>query len=228
MPRRSRRRPPAAGGRGARVGPAVLLACVVVGGVLALWQPVELRVVLDWGERITSHPATPVLVVAAMAILFTFAMPGSLCVWLVAPFQPPVVATAILVAGSVLGAFGAWLLAWRLGGGWSMGPRSERIMEALAARSDFVMLLALRVLPGFPHSVVNYAGGILRIALPRFLLAAALGLAVKWGVYTSAIRSGVGAAERGLWLDPAVLVPLVLLALLLFAGDLAHRRLRRR
>lgn len=210
-----------------RAGPAVLLACVVAGAVLGIWQPVELRVVLDWGQRITGHPATPVLVIAAMAVLFTFAMPGSLCVWLVAPFQPPAVATAILVAGSVLGAFGAWQLASRLGGGWPMGPRSERIKNALAARSDFAMLCALRVLPGFPHSVVNYAGGILRIALPRFLLTAALGLTVKWGVYTSAIQSGVGAAEKGLWIEPAELVPLVVLALLLMAGDWACRRLQR-
>lgn len=212
---------------GQRAGPAVLLACVVAGGVLGLWQPVELRVVLDWGERITGHPVTPILVIAAMAVLFTFAMPGSLCVWLVAPFQPPAVATAILVAGSVLGAFGAWQLASRLGGGWSMGPRSARIRDALAARSDFAMLCALRVLPGFPHSVVNYAGGILQIALPRFLLAAALGLTVKWGVYSAAIQSGVGAAEKGLWIEPAELVPLVVLALLLAAGDWAHRRLQR-
>lgn len=212
---------------GHRAGPAVLLACVIAGGVLGLWQPVELHVVLEWGRHITGHPATPVLLVAVMAILFTFAMPGSLCVWLVAPFQPPAVATAILVAGSVLGAFGAWQLAWRLGGGWSMGPRGERIRNALAARSDFTMLCALRVLPGFPHSVVNYAGGILQIALPRFLLAAALGLALKWGVYASAIQSGVGAARQGLWINPAELVPLVVLALLLFAGGWARHRLER-
>lgn len=212
---------------GYRAGPAVLLACIVVGGVLGLWQPMELHVVLEWGRRITGHPATPVLVVAVMAILFTFAMPGSLCIWLVAPFQPPVVATAILVAGSVLGAFGAWQLARWLGGGWSMGPRSERIRNALAARSDFAMLCALRVLPGFPHSVLNYAGGMLQIALPRFLLAAALGLTVKWGVYASAIQSGIGAAEDGLWIGPGDLVPLVILAILLFVGDLSYRRLHR-
>lgn len=213
---------------GYRAGPALLLACVVAGGVLGLWQPVELRVVLEWGQRITGHPLAPALLVVVMAMLFTFAMPGSLCVWLVAPFQPPLVATAILVAGSVLGALGAWQLAWRLGGGWSMGPRSERIMNALAARSDLAMLCALRVLPGFPHSVVNYAGGILGIALPRFLLAAALGLTVKWGVYASAIHSGVGAAEAGLWIEPADVVPLVILALLLFAGGWARRSLLQR
>jgi uncharacterized membrane protein YdjX (TVP38/TMEM64 family) len=209
-------------------GPLILAGFVLAGLVMAIWQPVEPAVLLEWGRWLTAHPAAPALLVLAMALMFTVAFPGSLILWLVAPFQPPFIATLVMVAGSVLGALGAYLLARKLGADEPPGPRGRRIRDFLTRRSDLATQCALRLLPGFPHSAVNYAGGLLKLSLPRFLLAAVLGLTVKWGIYATAIHRGVAALERGDVIGTRDLLPLFLLALLLLAGAWVRRSLERR
>jgi uncharacterized membrane protein YdjX (TVP38/TMEM64 family) len=204
----------------------LLLGILLAGGLmLAIWQPVEPSVLLEWGRWLTARPYMLVLLVGVMALMFTFALPGSLLLWLVAPFQPPLLATVVLVAGSVLGAWGAYRLAQRLGAEQVPMDRGGQVRRLLAADGGVLTQCALRVLPGFPHSVVNYAGGLLRLPVPGFLAAAAIGLAVKWGVYATAIHRGVAALERGEAIGPADVLPLLLLAALLAAGAWARRRL---
>lgn len=211
-----------------RLGPWILGGFLVTGLVLAIWHPVRLAVLLEWGQWLTGHPVMLAMLVIVMAVMFAFALPASAFVWLVAPFHPPVLAVSILLAGSVLGALSAYGLAYHLGRGWELGRRTRRIMAFLAKRSDLATQCALRILPGFPHSVVNYAGGILRLPLRGFVGAAVIGLSVKWGVYATAIHRGVGALERGELIDGWDLLPLVMLALLLLLGGWARRTLERR
>ena len=213
---------------GALAGPLVLAALILAGVTLAIWQPVGLAQLLAWGERLTAHPLMLLVLIAAMALLFTFGFPGSVFLWLVAPFQPPLAATAVLLAGSVTGALGAYLLAKRLGSTRPLGRRGRQVVDFLSARSDLATQCALRLLPGFPHSAVNYAGGILRLPLRGFLLAALMGLGIKWAVYASAVHSGVGALERGEVIDFRDVLPLVILAVLLLLGAWARRMIERR
>ncbi|MEX0915150.1 MAG: VTT domain-containing protein [Wenzhouxiangellaceae bacterium] len=215
-------------GRSARTGPWILGIFMVIGLVLAAWHPLHLSVLLEWGRWLSDHPVLLVLLVLVMAVLFTFALPASVFVWLVAPFQPPAVAVAILLAGGVLGAVCAYGLAWRLGSGWRLGRRTQQTIALLAKRSDVATQCALRVLPGFPHSVINYAGGILRLPLSGFVVAAVIGLGIKWGVYATAIHRGVGALGRGEVIDFWDLLPLVVLALLLLLGTWVRRMIERR
>jgi len=98
-------------------------------------------------------------------------------------------------------------------------------MDTLKARSDLLTQCAMRVLPGFPHSVINFAAGLGHIALGRYLLAAALGLAVKWAVYSSAIYGALEAIEEEDPLQMDVLLPLLALTALLLAGAWYRRRL---
>ncbi|AHE98405.1 TVP38/TMEM64 family protein [Thioalkalivibrio paradoxus] len=205
----------------------VLLALVVTGLVLASWYSRDLAVFLEWGDRIADQPWAMVGVVVLMAVLFSFALPGSLAFWLIAPFHPPLVSVAMLLAGSLPGALGAYFLSRRLGR--QHAPRGgERLLELLQRRGDLLTQTALRILPGFPHSVVNFAGGILRLPLGSFLLAALVGLAVKWGVYSSAVYGAVEAIETGEPLQLGTVLPLFALTALLLLGALARRRLDRR
>ncbi len=210
-----------------QTGPWILGAFVAAGLVLSIWQPILLSDLLEWGQWLTAHPAMLALLLLAMVLMFTFALPASIFVWLVAPFHPPVVAVLILLTGSVLGAVSAYAFARRLGRDWKLGHNAQRVTAFLSRRSDLATQCALRILPGFPHSVVNYAGGMLRLPLTGFVLAAVIGLSIKWGVYATAIHRGVGALERGELVDAWDVLPLVILALLLLLGAWARRRLER-
>lgn len=165
----------------------VLLALVVLGLTLAIWQPIELETLPAWGERIGTAWWFLLLVMLTMALLFTFGLPGSLGLWLIAPFNHPLLSTALFVIASTAGALGAYRFARRLGSDWRpSGPSgasggSGGVVEALEKRSDLLTQLAMRILPGFPHSVVNFAGGVLSLPLKTFIIATVVGLGIKWG-----------------------------------------------
>lgn len=204
----------------------LLLGLLILAGlVLASWHTRELAQFIDWGERIADLPVAIVAAVLLMAVLFTFALPGSLMLWVIAPFHSPLVSVTMLVIGSVAGAFGAHRFSHRVGKRWSPGKNAERMVALLGKRSDLLTQTALRVFPGFPHSFVNYAGGVLELPLGPFLLAALLGLTVKWTVYATAIHGAVEAIETGDALQLGTVLPLFVLAGLLLLGALVRRRL---
>ena len=209
-------------------GALLLVTLVVLGLVLATWHARDLTVLLERGDAIADRPAAMVAVVVLMIVLFTFALPGSLGLWLIAPFHPPVVSVGMLLAGSVLGALGAYMLSHRLGKRWSPGANSERLVDVLSHRSDLLTQSALRVLPGFPHSFINYAGGVLGLRRGTFLLAALLGLTVKWGVYAAAVHGAVEAIETGDALVPQTILPLFVLTALLLLGGWVRKRIEGR
>jgi len=174
----------------------LLLLILSVGTGLTLWQPISLEALFDWGERWAAYPLIWLLVLLVQAVLFTFALPGSTLIWVVAPFLQPLFAVPVMVIGSTLGAIGARHVASKLSTGWQAGSKGEQVVKLLETRSDILTQIALRALPGFPHSVVNYAAGILRLPLPTYIAAAVIGLTCKWWVYAAAIHN-LGAAARG-------------------------------
>jgi uncharacterized membrane protein YdjX (TVP38/TMEM64 family) len=211
-------------GRRIRTLIAVGLAGLVIGAV----QPYGVEELLQLGHRLAATPAYLLLVVLAMVLLLTFGLPGSLGVWLIAPFQSPVIATALLVLASVGGALGAYQFSARFRGGLPAEGFSARVLALLSRHGGWATQTALRILPGFPHSMVNFAGGILGLPLVQFLLAATLGLTVKWAVYATAIHQLVDVVEEERALDWRVGLPLLALTVLILAGAYARRRLRSR
>jgi uncharacterized membrane protein YdjX (TVP38/TMEM64 family) len=202
----------------------LLIGLLSLGLGITLWQPVDIPTLLHWGERLAAHPAMMVAVTGLMAALFALALPGSLCIWLLAPFHPPLIATALMVAGSVTGAAGAYRLSRRLGRNWKPIGASGRVVRILERRGGFLAQCALRILPGFPHSVTNYAAGLLKLPMPTFLAAAITGLSVKWGIYVSAIHGAVVALEAGEPMRAETLAPLFALTVLLLAGAWAKSK----
>lgn len=208
-------------------GPVALALLVAAGLGIAAWLPLDTRELIELGERLAGHPATLVVAAVGMALLFVFALPGSLGFWLIAPFQPWLVAVPVLVAASLAGGLGAYRLADRLGGIRPASPSGRRVRRLLARRSDFLMLCALRIFPGFPHSVINFAAGVLRLPLPRFVASTVIGLGVKFGVYAAAVQTGMQAWREGEALSPLAFWPLLAIAGLLLGGVWLRQRLDR-
>ncbi|MGE3376575.1 MAG: VTT domain-containing protein [Vicinamibacteria bacterium] len=204
---------------GRRLG--LLAALVVVGLALEALGVVDWRLALEWARDRAAGWQLAAAIVAAQLLLYTFAQPGSALFWVAALVYPPGAATLILTAGGTSGALGAYLLARRL---TRLDPERlhrRRLYRLLQRQGDFFTLCALRVLPGMPHAVLNYASGMLALPLARFLTATVLGLAVKSWLYASALAGLAGAESPAALLRPQVLGPLFLIALLLFAGRFA-------
>ncbi|MBE0487941.1 MAG: VTT domain-containing protein [Halomonas sp.] len=203
---------------------------VAVGGVvlmalyLWIWHSPDLADLQRWADEASHHPAVIISVILVMAVTLALGLPGSIGLWLIAPFYTPLVATPMLIVGSVLGALGAYWLSARVGDRWTPKGLTRKIMRRLERRSDFLTQCALRVLPGFPHSVVNYAAGLLRLPLGTFLMAAIIGLGVKWAVYASAIYGALEAVESDEVMSISVVLPLLALTALLLLGAWVRRR----
>lgn len=202
----------------------VLLAIVGAAIGLGIWQPVEIDTLLDWGRRLAAEPLVLAAVILIQAALFSFALPGSLMLWFVAPFLTPLIAVPVLVTGSVLGALGAYFVSTRLGADWRP-RRGAWLIDAVAKRGDFLTQCAFRTLPGCPHWTVSYAAGILRLPLPTFIAAAILGLSIKWSVYASALYGMGTAAEAERAIGLGDVLPLLILTVFLLLGGLLRRRI---
>jgi len=203
----------------------VMILLLLAGLGVAVWQPIAPQKVLEWAGELTLHPVTIALLVILQVLLHAFALPGSLMLWVFAPLFTPPVATALLTTGSVLGALAAYVFARWVGTNWKPGNRGGRLMGILEKRQDFLTQLIFRVLPGFPHSVVNYGGGMLRLPLKKFLSAAILGLTIKWLVYANAVHALVAAGAEGESIHMENLLPLIVLTVLLLLGAVFRKRL---
>ncbi|BBI50854.1 hypothetical protein HORIV_32750 [Vreelandella olivaria] len=62
-----------------------------------------------------------------MAVTLAIGLPGSIGLWLIAPFYPPVIATAMLTLSSVVGALGAYQIAarWQKLGSWRVDVEGD-------------------------------------------------------------------------------------------------------
>jgi uncharacterized membrane protein YdjX (TVP38/TMEM64 family) len=200
----------------------VLLLALGIG--LSAWQPVSAGELLAWGREIATRPMFIALVLLAMITMFAFGLPGSLGMWVIAPFLPPLLAISLLLLASVVGALSAYRVGRHLGGAWQPGTLSHRVIGLLQRQGGLLTQTALRVLPGFPHVAINFPAGFLRLPILTFVVAAVLGLGPKWTVYVLAIQGIVDTLESGGGIRFSVLAPLVALSLLLLGGHwLKHR-----
>jgi len=79
-------------------------------------------------------------------------------------------------------------------------------------------LYALRMMPGFPHSVINYSSGILKIKLINFIPATIFGTAVKAYVYSVLIYNTTTPGALSSSIGVSTVWPLLLLSVLILAG----------
>jgi uncharacterized membrane protein YdjX (TVP38/TMEM64 family) len=164
------------------------------------------------------------LLILAQAVLFTFALAGSIFLWITAPLYPPPLAAFILAAGGTLGGLGAYYFSRFLTVDWKRRIEASRGYRLLHSRGDFFSLFAMRIFPGFPHAFVNYSAGILRARVDHFLVAAMLGIFIKSFIYARVIHSASNDLSLGILLDVSILGPLLMLAALSVVVVLVSRR----
>ena len=202
---------------------AGLLVLVCIGALLHALGVFDWRETLQWARGHAQRWWLAAALIAAQVVLFMFALPGSTVLWLVAPLYPPAVAAAILAAGGSLGGLAGSFFARRMSARELALLRRKRLFLLLEKHADFPALLALRLLPAFPHSVINYGAGVLRLPVAAFLAAAALGLGVKSFLYASVIYP-VAQAEFSEFARMDTVLALLGLALLVVAGRAFRRR----
>lgn len=205
--------------------PLALLAALLALGLAAHFlEWFAWREALAWARGHAGQWWLPAALVLLQIVLFMFALPGSTVLWIVAPLYAPPAATLILVAGGVAGALAAYGFSQRLTETQRARLRRQRAWRVLERESDFLALCALRLVPAFPHSVLNYGAGILHLPLGGFAASAAIGFGLKAFIYSSVIHRLLEAAEVRHLLRPETLLPLLLLALLLFLARFLRRR----
>lgn len=165
----------------------LLALLVVIGLLLQQLDILDLQMVLKTIRGYSEYNWLIVALIFYQVIFFMFALPGSTALWLVAPIYTPVSATLILTTGGTLGGLAAYYFSRHLGKDWQTRIRQHHLFHSLEKRGDSLTLLGLRILPGFPHSVINYAAGILRLPPAQFILTAAIGLAIKNAIYCTLI-----------------------------------------
>lgn len=129
---------------------------------------------------------------------------------------------AVLVwVGAMLGATGGFVVGRRLG-----RPAVDRLLrgrlqqaDAVLARHGLSAVLAVRLLPLFPFTPLNYAAGLLGVRLRDYLVGTAVGMAP--GVLAYAAVGAAGADPRGILVGAGGLLVLVLVG-----GTVGRRLLR--
>ena len=173
----------------------VLVVLAVTGLAVQALDLVDARALLGWARGLAAHWWFVVVLVLLQVLLFTFALPGSTVLWLVAPLYAPGPATAILTVGGCVGALGAYAFARQITGAALAQLKDSSGFRLMQREGGFWLQCALRLAPGFPHSVINYTAGSLRLPLAPFLASTVIGFSLKAGLYSQTIHSAL-AADR--------------------------------
>ena len=185
---------------------------ITLGLVLEIAGLLDARQLLSVAREFAQHWWLVPVLILAQAVLFTFALAGSIFLWIVAPLYAPATATLILAAGGTLGGLGAYLFSKYLTDEWTARIQNSRSYKMMQAQDNFLSLFAMRVFPAFPHSLVNYSSGILKVRISHFVAAAILGISIKSYIYARVIYSASSSLSLDMLFDISVIGPLVLLS----------------
>lgn len=204
----------------------LLVLLVVSGIVLQLSGSIDSFQLLTVARQYADHPWLILLLITVQAILFTVAAPGSSLVWVSAALYPPPMSVLIITTGTTLGSICAYLFSAHLSLEWKRKVGTSRIYHLLQKESGFLTLFALRLMPGFPHSVINYSSGILSIKFLNFIPATLAGTVIKAYVYSKLIYYATTSGNVTRSIDLAAVWPMLVLSLLILAAVLVKHHLK--
>jgi uncharacterized membrane protein YdjX (TVP38/TMEM64 family) len=183
-----------------------------------LWQtPERLQ---DWGMGTAAAAA----IIFAMATAWAFALPASAFLFITPLLFPPHWSALITTTGCALGAAVGYAVARFVGGAWVVRLREGRLRRFLERHSSFLVLFGIRLTPSSPHGFINYAAGLARVPLTRFLLATTAAMAIKSYVYALAVDNTVGARSLTDALSAKTLLSLSAVAVLALVGHALRQR----
>ena len=196
----------------------IVAMLITTGILLEMYGVLDTEKMLNIAREYADYWWLVVVLILLQTVLFTFALAGSLFLWVAAPLYPPAMATFILAAGGTLGGITAYLFSKNLTDEWIKKIENSHTYKLLHKQDNFFVLFALRVFPAFPHSVVNYSSGILNVKLSHFIPAAILGISIKSYIYSKVIYSATTSASIEDLLDISTYGPLILLSALTLVG----------
>ena len=199
--------------RGTRIRLMLVVLLILLGIAMELNGYTDIPRLVGIARDLTQHWWLILVLIMLQALLFSFALAGSLFLWIVAPLYPPSMATLILAAGGTLGGLGAYGFASYLTEDWRHRIERSRAYRLLQAQDNFFTMFAMRVFPAFPHAIVNYSAGLLKARLGQFVIAALLGISIKSYLYASVIHTASSDLRFDILFDLRVYGPLIVLSL---------------
>jgi uncharacterized membrane protein YdjX (TVP38/TMEM64 family) len=193
---------------------------ILLGFILHQTGIVDWRQLLEYIEHFADYWWVWILVLCLKVVFYALAMPGSSLIWVSAILYEPVQSTLLIIFGGVFGGLLGYFFSQSITHRDKIMQKDSVFFGFLKKNSNFFALCAARILPGFPHSVINYGSGILHVPLPRFVMTTLAGFAVKGFVYSYAIHEAMEASGIGDLDNLKTLWPLLVLAALLMVGHL--------
>ena len=164
----------------------------------------------------------PIILVAGYALGCVFAVPASIFVIAAGVIFGWKLGSVYAITGAMIGATASYFVGRFLGEGLldRLGRTGARLAEQ-AKHSGFLSILIVRLIPGPPFALWNYAAGVARVPLRDYVLATFLGTLPAHIIFTysaDAIFNGSmseGAAMKRLFVVAGLLLAMVVVPLLL-------------
>lgn len=205
----------------------ILLLLVAVGISMQVFDLLDPRELIQIARQYADHWWLIIVLILLQALLFTFALAGSQFLWIAASLYPPTMATFILTTGATLGGLSAYLFSARLTEEWSDKVQASRVYRLLDKQDTFFTLLAMRIMPAFPHALINYSSGMLGIKWRYFIPTAIIGISAKTYAYAQVIYHAASTDSFTKLLDFSTYGPPLLIALTIITGLFIKYRIDR-
>jgi len=183
----------------------VLLLALVVAAIIAaaavLPLPQWLADSAAWAERQPYRAGA--LFVVAYTVAAVLAVPGTILTLGAGFVFGVLLGTALVSAGSVLGAIAAFLLGRFVTRNWVAtriaGSPRLRALDAVTRHDGFTIVLLARLSPLFPYNVLNYVFGATAVRLRDYVLGSWIGMlpATVLYVYVGSVTKNVATLTSG-------------------------------
>ena len=203
-------------------------------GALALLAGTAIWVFLHRGE-LDAHALTrtvraagpwgPLAFMALYAAATVAFFPGSVLTLAGGALFGPIAGTFYNLTGATLGATGAFLASRHLAADWvrrRVGGRAEQIIAGVE-REDWRFVAFVRLVPLIPFNLLNYALGLTRIRLSRYVITSYIAMLPGSLAYTYLGYAGREAAAGSSGLIRQALLSLALLAVVALLPRLIRR-----
>lgn len=171
----------------------------------------------------------PLILILLYGIGTVFALPATLFVCLSGIIWGPLLGGIYGLIGGCLGATLSFFVARFIGGGVlaRAGKRGARLEKHLET-AGFSTMLALRLIPGVPFPVLNYAAGVARVPFRDYFLSTLIGSAPAHFVLAYSAHAIAGNTLSGRQAFYRLLLAGVLMGALVFIPMAIKRRLERK
>lgn len=203
----------------------ILLLLIAAGITMQVFDLLDPRELIHIARDYADQWWLIVVIILLQILLFTFALAGSQFLWIAATLYPPAMATLILAAGATLGGLSAYLFSAKLTEEWSGKVQGSRVYRLLDKQDKFFTLLAMRIMPAFPHALINYSSGMLRIKWRYFIPATIIGISAKSYAYAQVIYHAASTDTFTELLDFSTYGPPLLIAATIVTGLFIKYRL---